>query len=152
MITIYGKYTKAYVHTVKSEEYAIEEYARAQIQMICDHPSAEGSTIHVMPDVHPGKVGCVGLTMTVGNSILPSLVGVDIGCGMTMAKVKAKGLEFQKMDSVIRECVPAGCRIRKEEHRFTDRIDLSELRCHKSPSYRFGIQKGYERHLFHMHQ
>ncbi|MBR6258359.1 MAG: RtcB family protein [Lachnospiraceae bacterium] len=139
MITIYGKYTKAYVHTVKSEEYAIEEYARAQLQMICDHPSAEGSSIRVMPDVHPGKVGCVGLTMTVGNSILPSLVGVDIGCGMTMARVKTKGLEFLKMDSVIRESVPAGCRNRKEEHRFTDRIDLSELRCHRSINARKAI-------------
>ena len=139
MITIYGKYTKAYVYTVKSEEYAIEDYARAQLQMICDHPSAEGSTVCVMPDVHPGKVGTVGLTMTVGNSILPSLVGVDIGCGMTMVRVKTKGLEFQKMDSVIKECVPAGGRIRKEEHRFTDRIDLSELRCHKSIDARKAI-------------
>ena len=102
MITIYGKYTNAIVYTVANEEYALEEYARKQLQMICNHPSAEGSTIRVMPDVHPGKVGTIGLTMTVGDSILPGLVGVDIGCGMTIAKVKTKGVECRKLDTVIR--------------------------------------------------
>ena len=132
MIEIYGKYAKAIVYTVENEEYALEDYARAQIQMICNHLSAEGSTIRVMPDVHPGKVGPVGLTMTVRDSILPSLVGVDIGCGMTIAKIKTKGLEFQKLDTVIREEVPVGPKIRSNAHKFADRIDLGTLKCHKS--------------------
>ena len=131
MITIYGKYTNAVVYTVENELYALEDYARKQLQMICSHPSAEGSSVRVMPDVHPGKVGTIGLTMTVGDSILPSLVGVDIGCGMTMAQVKTKGLQFQQLDSVIRENVPVGPRIREREHKYADRIDLSELRCYK---------------------
>ena len=132
MLTIYGKYTNATVYTVENELYALEDYARKQLQMICNHPSAEGSSVKVMPDVHPGKVGTIGLTMTVGDSILPSLVGVDIGCGMTMAKVKTKGLQFQQLDSVIREEVPVGPRIREKEHKYAVRIDLSELRCAKS--------------------
>lgn len=140
MITIYGKYTKALVYTVKKEEYALEDYARAQLQMICDHPSAQGSTIRVMPDVHPGKVGTVGLTMTVGESILPSLVGVDIGCGMTLAKIKAKGIEYQQLDKVIREGVPVGGRIREKEHKFSERIDLEALRCYKGINARKAIR------------
>ena len=131
MVTIYGKYTNAVVYTVENEIYALEDYARKQLQMICNHPSAEGCTIRVMPDVHPGKVGTIGLTMKVGDSILPSLVGVDIGCGMTLAKLKTKGLQFQQLDTVIRENVPVGPRIRKKEHKYADRIDISELRCYK---------------------
>ena len=126
--TIYGKYTNAIVYTVENEQFALDEYARKQLQMICNHPSAEGSVIRVMPDVHPGKVGTIGLTMTVGDSILPSLVGVDIGCGMTMARVKTKGLQFQQLDSVIRDEVPVGPRIRNKEHKYAEKIDLSELR------------------------
>ena len=80
MITIYGKYTNAKVYTVENEIYSLDEYARKQLQMICDNPVAQGSKIRVMPDVHPGKVGTIGLTMTVKDIILPSLVGVDIGC------------------------------------------------------------------------
>lgn len=131
MITIYGKYTNAIVYTVENELYALEEHARKQLQMICNHPSSEGSMIRVMPDVHPGKVGTIGLTMTVGDSILPSLVGVDIGCGMTMARIKTKGLQFQQLDTVIRENVPVGPRIRAKQHKFADRIDLSQPRCAK---------------------
>ena len=67
-----------------------DAYALAQIQMICDHPASRGSKIRVMPDVHPGKVGTIGLTMTVGGSILPNLVGIDIGCGITLARIKQK--------------------------------------------------------------
>ncbi len=130
--TIYGKYTNAIVYTVENEQFALDEYARKQLQMICNHPSAEGSIIRVMPDVHPGKVGTIGLTMTVGDSILPSLVGVDIGCGMTMARVKTKGLQFQQLDSVIRDEVPVGPRIRNKEHKYAEKIDLSELRCAKA--------------------
>ena len=129
MITIYGKYTNAIVYTVANEEYALEEYARKQLQMICNHPSAEGSTIRVMPDVHPGKVGTIGLTMTVGDSILPSLVGVDIGCGMTIAKVKTKGVECRKLDTVIRGEVPAGGALRKKIHRLAEQAELTRLRC-----------------------
>ena len=98
MITIYGNYTNAIVYTTNNEQYAIDEYARKQLQMLCNHPSAAGSKIRVMPDVHPGKVCTIGLTMTVGSSLLPNLVGVDIGCGMTIAKIKTKNIEFQKLD------------------------------------------------------
>ena len=131
MITIYGKYTNAIVYTTENEQYAIDEYARKQLQMICDHPSAEGSKIRVMPDVHPGKVGTIGLTMTVGDSLLPSLVGVDIGCGMTLAKIKQKNIECQKLDTVIRENVPVGGKVRKICHKLSSMIELEKLYCYK---------------------
>ncbi len=132
MITIYGKYTNAYVYTTNNEEYTIDDYARKQLQMICDHPSAAGSKIRVMPDVHPGKVGTIGLTMTVGNSLLPGLVGVDMGCGMTIAQIKVKNVEYQKLDTVIREQVPVGGKVRKKIHKFSSNIDLRGLKCYKA--------------------
>ena len=132
MITIYGKYANALVYTTNNEQYAIDDYARKQLQMICDHPSAAGSKIRVMPDVHPGKVGTIGLTMTIGDSLLPSLVGVDIGCGMTIAKLKTKNIEFQKLDTVIRENVPSGGKIRKTAHKISRSVDLSQLYCYKA--------------------
>lgn len=132
MITIYGKYTNAIVFTTSNEEYAIDDYARKQLQMICDHPASAGSTVRVMPDVHPGKVGTIGLTMTVGDSLLPSLVGVDIGCGMTIAKIKAKNIEYQKLDTIIRERIPSGGNIRKTAHKLSHRTRLDELDCFKA--------------------
>ena len=34
-----------------------------------------------------GKVGSIGLTMTVKDAVMPSLLGIDIGCGMSMVKI-----------------------------------------------------------------
>ena len=65
---INGVYASAEIFSEQVEEYAV-----AQIQMICDNKASEGSVIRVMPDVHPGKVGTIGLTMTVGERVLPTL-------------------------------------------------------------------------------
>lgn len=124
MKTVNGVYTSAKIFTD-----TIEDYALAQIQMLCDNPAFEGCQVRIMPDVHPGKVGTIGFTSTVGKRVLPSVVGVDIGCGITIARLKQKKAEFQKLDTVIRENVPSGFHIRKKPHRFYDMAALDELNC-----------------------
>lgn len=109
----------------------VDQYALAQVQMICDNRASEGSVIRVMPDVHPGKVGPIGLTMTIGERILPSLVGIDIGCGMLAVKVGKIRSDFQKLDTVIRDNVPVGFKIREKAHRQALEFDFERLRCCK---------------------
>ena len=79
MKTVNGVYTSAKIFAD-----TIEAYALAQIQMLCDNKAFEACKIRVMPDVHPGKVGTIGFTSTVGSQILPNVVGIDIGCGITL--------------------------------------------------------------------
>ena len=124
MDTIKGNYAEAVVYAS-----SIEDYAKAQIKMICDNDISLGSKIRIMPDCHPGKVGPIGLTMTVGNKIIPQLMGCDIGCGMLVSKIKARNIEFQKLDKVIRENVPAGFAIRKAPHSKASFDAISDLRC-----------------------
>lgn len=124
MIEVNGKYASAKIFTAQ-----VEKYALAQIKLICDNAVSAGSKICIMPDVHPGKVGTIGLTMTVGERIMPNLVGIDIGCGMTLAKLKCKKAEYQKLDSVIRQQIPSGFGIRKTPHRCSSEFDFSKLRC-----------------------
>lgn len=127
MEIIKGKNTSARIFSD-----TMESYAGIQIQNICDNDVAFGQTVCVMPDVHPGFVAPIGLSMTVGKSILPNLVGIDIGCGMTLAKItKHRGMEFKKLDSLVREKIPSGFDIRKNPHRFIERFDFSELICRK---------------------
>ncbi len=126
MKTVNGKYASAIVFTDN-----VEDYALAQIQMICDNVAADGSIIRVMPDVHPGKIGPIGLTMSVADAVLPGLVGIDIGCGVSVMKLKAKRLEYQKMDTVIREQIPSGVGVRKKPHRFSEDFPFEELRCYR---------------------
>lgn len=131
MLTIYGRYANAIVYTVESEQYAFDEHTRKQIQMLCNNPCMEGCKIRIMPDVHPSKISVVGFTMTVCDKIMPSLVGVDIGCGMTLYKIKAKNIEFQHLDKVVKGVIPVGGNARKNCHKYVDNIHLESLRCYK---------------------
>ena len=124
MKTVNGIYASAKIFTD-----TIEDYALSQIKMLCDNEAFKGSRIRIMPDVHPGKVGTIGFTATVGERVLPNVTGIDIGCGITMAKLKQKRTEYQKLDAVIRESVPAGSRIRRKIHRFAEEFDFSRLHC-----------------------
>ena len=51
-----------------------EDYAKAQIEMICNNEVSDGCIVRIMPDVHPGQAGPIGLTMTVGRRIIPQLL------------------------------------------------------------------------------
>ena len=129
METINGAYTSAHIFTTNNNTTAIDQYAISQLQMICNQESSKGCRIRVMPDVHPGKVGTIGLTMTIRERIIPNLIGIDIGCGMTLAQIKSKKNEYQKLDTVIRDSIPSGFSIRSKAHRFADEFDFDSLRC-----------------------
>lgn len=131
METINGIYTSADIFTIKNKDHAIDTYAIAQLQMLCDNEVSKESIIKVMPDVHPGKVGTIGLTMTIGDKIMPNLIGIDIGCGMTIAKIKCKKIEFQKLDTVIRDNVPSGAATRSKVHHLADEFCFEDLCCYK---------------------
>ena len=121
---VQGKYNSAKVFTDVVEDTAIR-----QIETLCDQPFTQGAQIRVMPDVHAGTGCTIGTTVTITDAIVPNLVGVDIGCGMEVVKVKNKFIEPQKLDKVIRATVPAGFSIRSQAHPYADDIDLSELYC-----------------------
>ena len=56
-------------------------------------------------------------------------MGVDIGCGMETSRVKESSIELDRLDKVIRSCIPSGFSIRTEPHGFAKAIDLSQLCC-----------------------
>lgn len=125
MIEIAGKYTTAKIFTDDVEETALN-----QVKLLVDNPVFEGSSIRLMPDIHTGKIGPIGFTATFKDSIIPGLVGVDIGCGVSFVKIKApKGIDFNKLDKVIRENVPSGFKIRSTPHKYAEYFDT--LRCRK---------------------
>ena len=127
MKVVNGVYTSANIFTDN-----VETYALAQIQLLCNQQAFQDCKIRVMPDVHPGRVGTIGFTSTIGEMIMPMVVGIDIGCGITIAKLKQKKIEFQKLGTIIREQVPSGFQVRKRPHRFSETFDFSELHCRKA--------------------
>lgn len=125
--TIKGIYAEANVFATD-----MEDYAKAQVKMICDDPVAEGSSIVVMPDAHPGAVGPVGLSMTVGDKVNSNLVGPDIGCGVMVAAIDADRIDFQKLTRVVQERVPSGFDVRTVAHHYAERFDFDAVEAFKS--------------------
>lgn len=124
MKTVEGTYNTAKIFTDVAEEEALN-----QIRRLCSQEFAKNSKIRIMPDVHAGAGCTIGTTMTIHNSVVPNLVGVDIGCGMETICLKNKHIELEKLDKLIYEKIPSGFHIREMPHRYNDEIDLTELRC-----------------------
>ena len=126
-LKVEGKVGEAVIYTVSDEKTAVDDYALAQIKLLCDNEASRNSIIRVMPDVHPSKVSTVGLTMTVGERILPCLVGIDIGCGVTMARIKRFRPEYQKIDKAIRENISTTSGVRNKIYPQAISFDFNEL-------------------------
>ena len=124
MITIQGLYNTAVCYTPR-----LEDAAERQIRAVCDRPEFAGCKIRIMPDVHAGKGCTIGTTMTIRDKIVPGMVGVDIGCGMETVELAERGLDFDKLDALIRREIPCGREVRGTPHPLNREIDLTRLRC-----------------------
>ena len=126
MIKIKGNFAEAIIYSD-----SLDTGSEGLIKALCNSIIAENSKIRVMPDMHPGKGCAVGMTMTLENRVAPGLVGVDIGCGMEVVKVKAKKLELQQLNKLIQSKIPSGMNIRQTPHRFAETTNLENLKCAK---------------------
>lgn len=83
--------------------------ALEQIERMTASPIGQGSKIRIMPDCHAGAGCTIGTTMTITDKVCPNLVGVDIACGVMLARTN---LDFEgrleELDQVIRKVVPCG--------------------------------------------
>lgn len=124
MKTIQGTYADAKIYAKNIEEKALK-----QIQDICDDIYSADSKIAIMPDCHMGNGCVIGTTMTLSYGVIPSLVGVDIGCGMLTIKLNVKEIDFLKLDTVIKNNVPSGFAIRNKPSVFSAITGIHHLRC-----------------------
>lgn len=124
MFEITGKYATALITTDDIEEEAI-----AQITELVNSPASLNSKIVIMPDVHAGKGCVIGTTMTITDRVVPNLVGVDIGCGVSAYEIKLnKPIDFERLQKVIDEKVPSGFNVHDHEDATTEAL-IETLRC-----------------------
>lgn len=119
-----GEYNEAVVYADE-----IDSATTGQVKALLKQESVRYSKIRIMPDCHAG-MGCViGTTMTVVDKVIPNLVGVDIGCGVLVVKLKEKRIELPKLDSVIHKHIPSGFAVRETRHKNCREIPLDFLLC-----------------------
>jgi len=103
MIQIKGKYNTANVMINE-----IDQMTREQIQTFVNHPAFANTYIAIMPDCHAGKGAVIGFTMKMNDYIIPNIVGVDIGCGMAMARYNKSDVDLVALDRFIKANIPSG--------------------------------------------
>ena len=92
----------------------IEDSSKEQIEELLRNPHLE--TVVVLPDVHWGMNVCIGTVALMKDVIVPSFVGVDIGCGMIHVNTRrtAEDLELHSFEAkkeifrMIQKVIPHG--------------------------------------------
>lgn len=125
MIELNNKYNEP----VKIFNDFVEEAALSQIIELSNSPLAKNAHIHITPDVHAGKGCTIGTTMLINDKVCPNLVGVDIGCGILMAKTNINWEErWEEADKIIKQFVPHGKNVHSCEQYGYEEL-VNNLRC-----------------------
>jgi RNA-splicing ligase RtcB len=104
MIELKGKFNKDCKIFIDD----VEEQAISTIYSILNDKVSEGVPVRIMPDVHEGKGIVIGFTMPLTDRINPNHVGVDIGCGVAVAKLPKLELSLEEIDRRIKATIPMG--------------------------------------------
>jgi RNA-splicing ligase RtcB len=117
-LVVKGKYNEAHVYAK-----ALEASCENKIRQYLDHPDFADTTVRVMPDVHLGKSIVIGWTARYGQLIIPSIIGLDIGCGVCACNLGRGNLRFDKLDAFIRKQIPSGQDTRSALHDALDEMN-----------------------------
>jgi RNA-splicing ligase RtcB len=121
MIEIQGKYTTA---TIMLDE--VEEATLAQIYNMANHP-AFTNPIVIQVDTHVGKGSVIGFTMKLTDKVVPSVIGVDIGCSIQAVNVSEFDIALDELDKRIRKEVAFGMRVQQKSFNFERNFDWKTL-------------------------
>lgn len=94
----------------------IEPLAVNQIYELLVQSSFKDQKVRIMPDVHAGAGCVVGFTSTMGDKIIPNVIGVDIGCGMRTVMLGNINIDLEGLDNFIKANIPAGSDFCREEN------------------------------------
>lgn len=97
-----------YARTIEAE--AVSQIASIEASAI----GGSSAHIRIMPDAHAGKGCVIGTTMYVGEYAIPSVVGVDIGCGVLAYHISQRltSADIHALDVFCRTGLVSGCHVR----------------------------------------
>lgn len=108
----------------------VDELTKQQCKDIMNTESFKNAQVRIMPDTHAGKGCVIGFTAKDWTSIIPDVVGVDIGCGMLVVELGKIDIDFQKLDETIDRVIPSGRNIhlnQTEEDQKTVKAIINKL-------------------------
>jgi RNA-splicing ligase RtcB len=143
VIAVKGTYNTAQVYAK-----ALETSCENKIRIYLDHPDFADTAVRIMPDTHLGKTTVIGWTATYTERVIPSILGLDIGCGVCACNLGRGKLAFDKLDGYIRKNIPGG---QKTRETFPPDLEEMSLFAAQTPAETFknGIRRLCEKHRHH---
>ena len=121
---IAGKYGVAKVFATVIDDKTIE-----QIKELMNQKFVKDLSVRIMADCHAGAGCVIGTTMNITNCCVPSLVGVDIGCGMLCVKLGKMDIDLIKLDRFVRKKIPSDNEVYSDIQDME--VVLEDLRCYE---------------------
>ena len=94
----------------------IELTALKQLKNLARLPFIASNGVAVMPDVHAGKGSTIGSVIATEKAIIPSAVGVDIGCGMNAVRLSLRADQLPDSLSAIRDAIEKAVPVGSASH------------------------------------
>ena len=104
----------------------------AEINILRNSEAFSGCDMAIMPDAHAGKShACIGTVIQYKDKIVPGVVGVDIGCSVSLYRLRSGVFQadLERLDKVIHENIPAGNHVRDNEDVTSKAFEYDKLRC-----------------------
>lgn len=105
----------------------IDDKTEEQLRLIESQEAFKDEKIRIMPDCHSGKGCVIGFTSTLGDKIIPNIVGVDIGCGVIWSRIPLVDFDLPELDAFIKKNIPSGMNVREADDNV--RKYVNKLRC-----------------------
>lgn len=86
----------------------LDQKAVNQVHTLLEQEAFSNAKVRIMPDAHPGAGCVIGFTADLGDKVIPNVVGVDIGCGVFVAYLDKIDINYELLDSVIKQNIPCG--------------------------------------------
>lgn len=114
-----------------ANEESLDPKAVSQVYDLLKQDAFSTAKVRIMPDVHQGAGCVIGFTANLGDKVIPNVVGVDIGCGVSVYYLGKIDVEYSVLDSIIRYIIPSGFEVNEKlslEEDTESRTIVSKLR------------------------
>ena len=125
-------FSKSGLHNKKLSKRIIN-YLGMVVCVTCDTGffiARQNGRTFVTGNCHAGSGCVIGFTADLGDKVIPNIVGVDIGCGMTTVELGKIDIDLHKLDGVIHQYIPSGKNT--HEGRVVRFDKIQELHCYRS--------------------
>ena len=108
----------------------VDDVTKEQVLELMNQRFIEKLNVRIMADCHAGAGCVIGTTMTIKDSCVPNLVGVDIGCGMLTINLGKREIDLPKLDKLITENIPSGENVYDSAQEM--QVNIRELYCYEN--------------------